>query len=187
MKKNQIIFNDLVQYNLWEGELSGQLSDGKWENYRPAGAWWHLEAVYDPNAAESHLQLYHSYYSYNRCVNVASRDLINVVGDRMRAYIAAGLVGIRVSYNNDSSVEKMYNYVEEGLDAETALARMKKEDSDEMLKSGRNSYWGFDRLSMTEADFLAAYEKLRHQHVDNRKVYAVMCEIKAAMKNQIRG
>lgn len=71
---------NVAQKVLWEQELSGQISDGHWENSRPNDHWrsWSsAEVVIDPE------NVGRNFYAQRESYNFTSKDLLDVVGERM--------------------------------------------------------------------------------------------------------
>lgn len=73
---NIITFRNFTQKCLWDNEISGQLSDGKWENSGVDKIFWTAETkVGTPGV---------SFKTWKRAnFNFASSELIDIVGDRM--------------------------------------------------------------------------------------------------------
>lgn len=73
---NIITFRNFTQKCLWDNEISGQLSDGKWENSGVDRIFWTAETkVGTPGV---------SFKTWKRAnFNFASSELIDIVGDRM--------------------------------------------------------------------------------------------------------
>lgn len=76
-----LCFENLEQLTMWENEISGQLSDGHWENARPYDHWrsWHdcFWSIDPQNPGRD-------FYPIRERYNLKSADLLEVVGDRMR-------------------------------------------------------------------------------------------------------
>lgn len=71
---------NLAQKVLWEQELSGQISDGHWENASPHDhweAWCDAKVVVDPE------NVGRDFWARRESYNFTSKDLLDVVGDRM--------------------------------------------------------------------------------------------------------
>lgn len=78
--KNTIAFRTHDQKVLWDHEISGQLSDGYWENATPRGHWevWcRAETVVDPDNVGRNFRAARGNY------NLAVKDLLNIVSGRM--------------------------------------------------------------------------------------------------------
>ncbi len=73
---NIITFRNFTQKCLWDNEIAGQLSDGKWENSSVDEIFWTAKSkVGTPGV---------SFKTWKRAnFNFASSDLIDIVGDRM--------------------------------------------------------------------------------------------------------
>jgi len=77
-----LAFRNDVQAALWEEELTGQISDGKWENARPLNHWevWcDADVIVDPDGVGRNFHVTKCNYDLN------SMDLLDCVGDRMLA------------------------------------------------------------------------------------------------------
>lgn len=75
-----------AQKTLWECELQGQLSDGRWENSRPMDHWmpWcKAEVVVDPEHVGRDFFVRRDGYCFTE------RDLLSIIGDRMLEYVRA--------------------------------------------------------------------------------------------------
>lgn len=77
---NVIYFRNNIQAALFKAELSGQISDGMWENTRPNNHWkpW-CKAEVGVNPESLGVNFYSSRNNYN----FSSKMLLDVVGDRM--------------------------------------------------------------------------------------------------------
>lgn len=151
--KNTIILNSLALYNLWEGEIAGQLSDGKWENSNGVDCWWLMRSKFDPSTP-SVCEINSGSYYYRRCPNILAKDLLEVVGDRMLQYIIAGKVGLQVGKggaDNRSAIEKMVGLALDEVGVDEAIG---------MMKSTNNKYESFDRLELTDEEFVETYNKM---------------------------
>jgi len=75
---------NLAQKVLWEQELSGQISDGRWENSSPHSHWepWcDATIVVDPE------HVGRNFYARRESYNFSSKELLDIVGDRMLRYV----------------------------------------------------------------------------------------------------
>lgn len=75
---------NLAQKVLWENELSGQISDGQWENATPHNHWepWcRATVVVDPD------NVGRDFYARRESYNFSAPDLLSVVGERMVEYV----------------------------------------------------------------------------------------------------
>ncbi len=78
---NKINFSNNVQKTLWDNELTGQISDGMWENTRPYDHyrfWCRVESCVDPD----NVGVSNAYYE-KRNYNFVNKELIEIIGDRM--------------------------------------------------------------------------------------------------------
>jgi hypothetical protein len=77
---NKINFANQIQVALFKNELTGQISDGMWENARPFDhykVWCRAEVSINP------LNVGVNFYAQKNNYNFTSQDLLSVVGDRM--------------------------------------------------------------------------------------------------------
>lgn len=86
-------FRNIEQKILWDVELSGQISDGRWENSRPYDHWeyWHrdVEVVVDPDNVGRDFYVRRDGYCFTE------KLLLEVVGERM-------LNAVRSATGNDA-------------------------------------------------------------------------------------
>lgn len=78
--KTTLNFRNTVQAALFECELSGQISDGNWENSRPYDHWKFLN---DLQVGVNPENLGRNFYSVKKSYNFNDGELFKVVGDRM--------------------------------------------------------------------------------------------------------
>lgn len=167
----KFILNDLTSYNLFIGEVVGQISDGKWENSRqPMEYFWVPDAVYDKHAEKTgwavNTKSYLKNYYTGNIPNPLANDLLSCecCGDyfyirRGTAFICAALAGIKVTYDNSSPIEYMWNRVAEGKSMDTVLEEMEAEDA---KNSKYGSYKGFIRLGLTKGEFEHLYHTMHY-------------------------
>lgn len=130
----KIVFSNKVLYDLFNCEISGQLSDGHWENRKNMEYWWIPETEFHPTG-ESRIEVKKghnfiaSFYTTHH-VNLNASTLIDAVGDRMMAYIAASTVDIEYDVITREGVEHMWESVLEGKTAEEAYGSLKKKAED---------------------------------------------------------
>lgn len=161
----KFIINDLVLYNIWMGEVVGQISDGKWENSRrPMEYFWMPDAVYDPNAKEigwgvvpKSCMKWH-YTDKGAMPNPLANDLVSCEYNgeyfyvlRVCACIAAALGGVKLDSSNDSAIEYLWKRIIEGKNMDACLHEMKEADDNTSDKNG--SYKGYKRLGMDSEEF----------------------------------
>lgn len=87
---------NLAQKILWEEELTGQLSDGRWENSRPHDHWepWcDATVVIDPDHVGRDFWVRRDGYCFTE------RDLLDILADRMLGYV-------RLATGNDAYAMK---------------------------------------------------------------------------------
>jgi hypothetical protein len=79
-KTDTINFRNLIQVALWDEELSGQISDGWWENARPFEhykIWCRATATVNPK------NLGRNFWADKKNYNFTNKELLEVIGDRM--------------------------------------------------------------------------------------------------------
>ena len=81
---NTLAFRNADQLAIWKMEITGQLSDGHWENTRPHDHWkvWcRADAICDPaNPGRD-------FWAQKENYNFTSGQLLEVVADRMVGYV----------------------------------------------------------------------------------------------------
>lgn len=183
---NNIIFNNLSLYNLWDCEISGQLSDGAWENRPGANKWSRLLPKYDPSIKLSRIET-DTPETYRRPVAIhKNKSLLDAVADRMKCYIACGMLGMKINRAAESSLERMWIEIDNESDDAKIVAKLRELDK----KNGR-AYDGFDNLfkyaNMNPADAAAFCAKLRDLKptVTDAMLKNCLTEIYNAMKRVI--
>ena len=105
----KLAFRNEVQAVLFDVELSGQISDGQWENLAIEDHWldWsRAEVIVDPsNLGRDFFAKYESY-------NFVAKDLLEVIGDRMLTYGRATKAFGRKFFDNDRMSILCENYGE---------------------------------------------------------------------------
>jgi hypothetical protein len=113
----QINFANKAQVWLWEAEISGQISDGAWENSYPHDHW---KAFSDVNVGVGAPGMTGVYT--RRTYNFAQPKLLSVVGDRMLFTAKAA-----IAYPNaPDSVARAFNSIGDNLGALNQYDYMKK-------------------------------------------------------------
>lgn len=79
-----IVWENERQAALWTYELSGQVSDGHWENSRPYNHW---ERPCYAKVIVGDLITPGPNWIHNRGYNFADKELVGVVGDRMKTIV----------------------------------------------------------------------------------------------------
>lgn len=81
-----IYFRTVEQAILWENEICGQLSDGKWENTRPYNHWkpWCNAKV------EISVRAGRDFWAQKTSYRLDDPLLLEIVGERMKAYVKLG-------------------------------------------------------------------------------------------------
>jgi len=114
-----ITFTSLTQFINWEFEITGQLSDGRWENSRPFDHWkfWcSLTANFDESLEEGICIKNDYHYISRKNYNLASKELLDVVGSRMVAKCIFAMVLDSFDFdwnsvNENGNREVLYNYM----------------------------------------------------------------------------
>jgi len=88
-----IIWKKLSHAVLFLYELRGQLSDGYWENSRPNNHWkWvSLATVQQDQTCDKEFDIISPIFYINRKYNFNNKQLIDIVGERMLAYVRLGM------------------------------------------------------------------------------------------------
>lgn len=78
-----LAFRNAAQKILWTNELSGQISDGHWENTPNTSweAWCDATVTVDPHNVGRDFYVRKDNFGFNR------RELLDIVGDRMMGYV----------------------------------------------------------------------------------------------------
>jgi hypothetical protein len=92
--------NNLSQANLYNAEISGQLSDGAWENARPADHWQVWSGI---NVKIGSPIGYSGIYP-RRTKYALANQLLPYVGARMLVYGAAGLAKLDLNQNTSADL-----------------------------------------------------------------------------------
>ena len=93
MTQTTIYFANELQVALFKNELSGQISDGYWENSRPFDHWKRIcNAEIAIDSQNPRVEISSCKY-FIRKYNFANSDLIDVVGDRMKNIVMLAKAG----------------------------------------------------------------------------------------------
>lgn len=185
-RANKLVVTSPIMFNLWVAEISGQISDGKWENSPGMLPWYAIECKLDTEAEHSGLYIKNWSNRYHRTPNIVARDLIENVGDRMFRWITLGACGYLVDDDRHerSAAEEMARLAERRVDTETALEALKNNDN------GRyTGYKGFSRLGLSEDEFRILYADIVEylkatENLDRTKVVrGALKDLHLAMKN----
>lgn len=98
MEAKRLNFRNEIQKTLFLVELSGQISDGAWENSRPSGHWryWtEIEVGVDPS------NLGRNFYAVKDNYNFTDSGMLAVVGERMCYFAALAKKGYDVEVINE--------------------------------------------------------------------------------------
>ncbi len=85
-----LAFRTEVQKALWDCEIAGQISDGHWENSSPHDhwkSWCRAEIIVDPS------NIGRDFFVYRDAYCLASKQLLDVVGERMLIWARLTLAG----------------------------------------------------------------------------------------------
>lgn len=108
-----ITFRNLVQKNLFDIELSGQISDGHWENARPMDHW----KDWCNTNTEVGEKVGRDFYTQKDNYNLSDKFLLDCVGDRMLNICKMTLAGFTKEEINlcyDNSLEDLEKYSKDG-------------------------------------------------------------------------
>jgi hypothetical protein len=95
INEGKIVFSSLSQKNLWDEEITGQLSDGYWENSRPSDHWEAWANATSSVGSKTGIDFVSRRSNYN----LTNRELLDIVGGRMLIYGAAGVAGFDITKN----------------------------------------------------------------------------------------
>lgn len=166
----RFILNDLALYNIWVGELVGQISDGKWENSRHNfERFWLPDAVYDPEAKDTgwNVNAFIGDWGGNMALSIKREYETGVMPNpcnagllgaeyngehffvlRCNALIAAALAGVKVEYSTDLNLEYMLKHVMSGKGFDQTVKEM--HEADEKNGSENGAYNGLKRLQLSD-------------------------------------
>lgn len=184
------IFNDLALYNIWAGELSGQISDGKWENsHHKFERFWLPDAVYNPEAEDTGWSikpfitvwggnmapsLKHEYES-SVMPNPCAADLLSAEFNgeyffilRCNALIAAALANVKVEYSTDLNLEYMFKHVISGKGFDQTIKEMR--EADEKNDSEYGAYNGLKRLHLSNEEIRNLWNTMHYYWVESLAV-----------------
>lgn len=92
---NTIAFRTPTQAAIFECELKGQISDGTWEN--TPGTGWQEWCSADVLVASTLEQVGRNFHPRKDNFNFARKDLVDIVGQRMKNYARLALAGVALS------------------------------------------------------------------------------------------
>lgn len=95
INEGKIVFSSLSQKNLWDEEITGQLSDGHWENSRPSDHWVAWADATSSVGSKPGIDFSPKRNNYG----LTNRELLDIVGGRMLLYGAAGVAGFDIAKN----------------------------------------------------------------------------------------
>lgn len=95
INEGKIVFSSLSQKNLWDEEITGQLSDGQWENSRPSDHWEAWANATSSVGSKTGIDFVPKRSNYN----LTNRELLDIIGGRMLIYGAAGVAGFDIAKN----------------------------------------------------------------------------------------
>jgi hypothetical protein len=114
MEKRILKLRTIDQLVLWKNELTGQLSDGKWENARPHN---HCKEWCDCTVEVDPVQQGTSWWPHKTNYNFLDPMLLDILAERMRLYVVIGRC-----YGHDK-VELLEYLFETGAAADVTQAR----------------------------------------------------------------
>jgi len=158
---NTLTLKNYVQKVLFDVEISGQLSDGQWENAYPYDHWkpWcNAEIVVGENIGRN-------FYTPKDNYGLTSTQLLDVIGERMVAQA---------------------NMAEKGIDIELIREFNEYYPPKSNESSYGDKYWIEKRVDCNKA--FGSYEKLQETwkgSYDLKKVKEELREIKKAMKTKV--
>lgn len=158
----KIVFTNKVLYDLFNCEISGQLSDGHWENRKNAEYWWLPEVEYSSTGnnrveVKKGHNFIASFYTMHH-INLNASSMIDVIGDRMLGYIAASTANIDYDIITRKAIEYLWECVLKGKSAEEAY--------EDLNKKAEGSAWyenilsDLNQIAPDEEAFKKEYTKL---------------------------
>lgn len=167
--KGTLRFRTLEQATLFEMEISGQLSDGHWENHDPMEHWkpWcDAKVEVGPNVGRD-FRVYEDGDDYD----LADPDLLSVVGYRMRVF---------VRFARRFGLEKA-KILEGALDLDGKFRGLPNEEQ----RSQKTNYWRdlYDRLLPFDMDEVRALEE--SEEYTHEELLADLREMRGAMRTWV--
>jgi hypothetical protein len=157
--KPTITFNNPEQKALWDFELTGQLSDGFWENTKPYDHWRLLcsaETTVGRDYGRNFPVIKDNY-------NFVAKDLIDIVGDRMIGYVRL-LNGLGYE-----ALKDLHN-------------RISCEGTFEM-PTGTGEYWKTEKAKLAKYDIEKIKAALSNEaYYDRKKLMKDLKEIKQIIR-----
>ncbi|MBC7866240.1 MAG: hypothetical protein H7X88_01790 [Gloeobacteraceae cyanobacterium ES-bin-316] len=158
---NQINFRNVVQAGLFKCEISGQISDGMWENTKPHDHW---KIWCDANVNVNPSQVGRNFYPIKDNYNLTANDMLSVIGDRM--------INIANMCENNCTLEDIQDFNDfEGY---------------KHLQTSTDKYWieKFKRFNETFTDW-EGYKKAITGSYDIKKLKAELEDMKKIFKTRI--
>ena len=154
MSQATIYFQNILQAALYENELTGQISDGYWENSTPR------DHYHRPCAAaiviDSKNPRVESDYLFKRRYNFANKELVDCVGERMKNIVMLAKAGYDNSVIRDFDDVDSYSHVLFST-SESNEYWVKKSIKFEATFGTKEAY---DKIVMTDRISTAALRKL---------------------------
>lgn len=169
-----LYLKNLEQLNLWNCELEGQITDGAWENSRNVRKWDNVTAFVKTSIEEPFcLSPYRTKISVPR-VGDPSLYEIEMIGNRCRAYVTAGKLGISVKQYSplETALDYMGQHIAVGIPAAKSFEQYS------------HISWIKDADKMDESEYTALYEKIKQNFVSVEDVVYEAEEIYYGMKRQ---
>lgn len=141
---NQINFRNIRQKVLFDHELSGQISDGHWEN--TANTDWPIWCKVTTTVIPSNVGVNFTCRKHN--FNFTDKDLLEVVGTRMKNFVKVALLAEIFGDAQQTSV----------------LIELVNIEGEVEMPTYEGSYWDSKRIQITEAleKIGSSLEKFKH-------------------------
>ncbi len=116
MTKTTIYFENNLQAALFKHELRGQISDGYWENSTPHNHWeLPCRANVEVDADNPRVDIV-GYNYFRRNYNFANKELVDIVGERMKNIVMlakAGYTGSVIEAFDEVCVDRLFESTDE--------------------------------------------------------------------------
>lgn len=162
-KRPSLTFRTRTQVALFVHEISGQISDGHWENASPRNhwkAWGAAEILVGPAIGRD-------FYANRDYYGLTSPQLLDVVGERMLAYARMALVF------DDATVKR---YADDFFDLEGNLytvSKLKEYASEEPIPVGCTVGDGFWSKRLAKLEAMSACELYELESAVNDPTYGM--------------
>ena len=167
-------WRNLNQAVLYDSELSGQISDGFWENTRPYDHWkkpCNLKSVVDPDNVGISTWLIKNNY------NFANKKLLNVVGYRMLIYVRFSKWLKNNTKKSDGEIIKYISSIESILESicEGGIPSkymFKDKSYKKYIKGLKLIFRSFDKLQIILKDeSIYSMKEMKEDLNDMRKIF----------------